>query len=474
MKSFFLGVVLFGSSMAQGSVFVGRPGELPVIHTDSAGRAYPARFTSPMQREMRLRQRATLFQGSKALIDIDGANQASELVDGGRPLESLVEMDALGLRSAALAVTPWSDDYWAIYRGGLAARYADPERPDTVLWKDLYEYFQRHPLRTQKLRMLSPAEKYGLWIGDDEDTLTRQMWNEGRMYADSDGKVETWMGYCHGWAPASFMERRPVRKVVVPSADGRLQLEFFPADIKALATLLWAKASAETRFIGRRCQDKEPEMDEWGRPKKPDCFDVNAGAWHESVVTQIGVAKRSFVIDAAFDYEVWNQPVVKYEYTYFNPKTRQSASSLQEAQVRLSDFQEDRLKAKRAAKAVALVGVIMKLTYGVESEPLQAEDESSFEEPTRTVRYMYDVELDETDRIIGGEWYQAQHPDFMWVPAEGAAPLTWGDQLASDSGSTAIHMDRPLPPQWREAAKVSVRRAQPSLTLVRRLIRAAN
>jgi len=49
--------------------------------------------------------------------------------------------------------------------------------------------------------------------------------------------VETWMGICHGWAPASYMLARPRRTLSLKSPDGVL-IRFFPSDVKALASLL--------------------------------------------------------------------------------------------------------------------------------------------------------------------------------------------------------------------------------------------
>jgi hypothetical protein len=37
------------------------------------------------------------------------------------------------------------------------------------------------------------------------------------------------------------------------------------------------------------------------------------------------------VIDASYDYEVWNQPVYAYTYRYFNPETGKEAKILSAA-----------------------------------------------------------------------------------------------------------------------------------------------
>jgi hypothetical protein len=414
----------------------------------------------------------------KSLIEIEQSNDPAELVDGRAVISTLSEMEERGLMTAALEEVPWSDDYWPVYRGGVGYRYADPNIPQTTDWKEIKDYIAANPVsaivargQTEELRNLSPSEKYSLWVGDASDRLTTKAWQEGQWAYNHEGKVETWMGLCHGWAPAAFMEKRPRHKIAVPAANGAFQVEFFPADIKALTTLLWAKADAETRFIGQRCNDSQPERDDLGRVKDPACADINAGAWHLAVVSQVGGARRSMIIDATFDYEVWNQPVYSYSYTYFNPRTRRPASSLNEAKVALTDWSEDPYRRYRASQARYVVGISMELTYGVETAPVQSEDETGFEEGTRTVRYAYDVELDEFGRIVGGEWHQRQHPDFLWVPTPTATPVTYGDIIIErGGGAPRLDLGELLSTPWRTAAAESARRSQPMLKLVRALI----
>jgi hypothetical protein len=413
----------------------------------------------------------------KSGYEEEGANDPADLVDG-RVLKSLEDMDRAGLWQSQLEEAPWSDDYWAIYAGGLGARYADPEWPESYDWKEFNDYVQAHPLnavlargKSEELRQLSPAEKYGVWIGDSADTMTRRLWDEGRQYYRESGKVEPWMGICHGWAPAAFMEKRPLQKVTVRAADGQTSLEFFPADIRALASLIWAKSYAETRFIGRRCEDEEPARDADGRVTDPACRDLNAGAWHLSIVNQLGRARRSLVLDATAEREVWNQPILSYRYQYFRPGGRRAVSSLADAKVALRDWRDDPYRKFRSRGTTHLVGIEMELTYGVESRPLQLEDERSVQPETRTVQYRYDLELNAAGEILGGEWHSNVHPDFLWVPALGAAPLTVGD-LWLDSHPEAGNWDpfHALTPPWMKAAVESARRTQPLLRLVRGLI----
>ncbi|OZG75398.1 hypothetical protein BTA51_03200 [Hahella sp. CCB-MM4] len=359
-------------------------------------------------------------------------DNAAKLVDNGEQLLSNVhEMDAAYLQKAALSDQPWSDDYWGLYKGSLGNRYADPKLQDA--WpSNWYEHWlfatsthqPQEYIDNNEIEFLSPSEKYDLLVGDSEYTLTKNMWESGKAYWDRNGSVETWMGLCHGWAPAAYMLPRPKHSVTLTSPEGR-DIKFYPADIKALGTLLWAEASPNVRFIGGRCNTKRPETDENGRIQDQACFDSNPGSWHKAIVNQIGVNKRSFVIDATYDYEVWNQPVLSYVYNYFNPQTGESYESAQDAIIAMTDYTNDKFSQYRGSEATQIVGVQMRVTYMVETGPMHREIDRPSYDGAFSVRYMYDLELDSEGNIIGGEWYTNRHPDFLWTPAPGAHAVSY-------------------------------------------------
>jgi len=386
---------------------------------------------------------------------------------------NLKEMEAAGLTEAKLELSPWSDSYWPIYQGILANRYADPGFPSSIDFKENYDYVSPR-VGKGELEHLSPAEKYDLLVGDSQFTLTRRMLEEGKRIHDREGKVETWMGICHGWAPASFMVSRPSNAVKVTAADGKTELLFYPADIKALATLLWANTNVPTRFIGGRCNVKKPETDPTGRPKREECLDNNPGTWHLAAVNQIGVAKRSFVMDTSYDYEVWNQPVVAYHYKYFNLITQEVSDRMAPAVVSRADFPQDARKSVRSEKATHLVGVNMEVTYGVETSPRADLHDSAEKDHTMTVRFSYDLELDSNGAIVGGEWLSRNHPDFLWVPEPGAEALSRGDEILEQLRDTSSwERMTTVPAAWRSAAKRSSQIAQPLAKVVQKLIQFA-
>jgi len=408
-----------------------------------------------------------------------------------RKLENL---EKAGLMKGNLAESPWSDDYWAIYKGVLGNRYTDwnlealgtdwgkrfkyVQEADNVASKILEKAVATGAPNASSLDNLSPAEKYDILVGDTHFTLTKKMWAEGKRYADSNGgNVETWMGICHGWAPAAYMLPRPRNQITVVAADGKTKLNFYPSDIKGLASQLWASAAPHygQRFIGGRCNTKSPAATTVGdkqRTQDQSCFDNNPGTWHLAVTHLIGKAKRSFVLDATYDYEVWNQPVYGYSYSYFNPLTRKSVTTLKAAQVELAQMgDKDLFKATRSPQTKSIVGVAMQLAYVAETSPSHARNDDASKDLITTVDYLYDLELDANGNIIGGEWYHKTHPDFLWTYDAGARAQVPGDAALK---TTDWKPGAPLPAAWTGLAKRTSASGLPMATIVEALIAEAN
>lgn len=75
------------------------------------------------------------------------------------------------------------------------------------------------------------------------------------------GSIEdySWMGHCHGWAPASLSEPTP-RHAVLASRGSRRVL-FTEGDIRGLLTKVWAEQAPPAKFAARRCNTENPEVD---------------------------------------------------------------------------------------------------------------------------------------------------------------------------------------------------------------------
>lgn len=399
--------------------------------------------------------------GLKRFSPILEGDRAQDLVDSpARMIKNLKTMEDRKLLQGETTKKPWSDSYWPLANGGLGQRYADAGFMG-MNWKEGKAYidsFSSKELIAQgRFAELSPAEKYDNLLELTGDTLTETSWLEGQHYFERYGEVESWMGLCHGWAAAAIMMGEPKKTVQINEAV------FFPSDIKGLGTYLWAKGNFGTRFIGGRCDVKNPRVDAQGRPRENECLDNNPGTWHMAVVNQIGVSKRSFVMDRARDYQVWNQPVYSYSYSYFDPKTKKPVSTLSEALQKAGAWEDER-KSHRARNAAYVVGVFMKVTYITENLPSHQENQ---EVNSSMMGLTYDLELDENMMIVGGEWYGSGHPDFLWIPVQRSFPVTHGDD---DPRSVDLAA---LKPEDKQTARANAEYGLPTGNVVKALFRAS-
>jgi hypothetical protein len=385
------------------------------------------------------------------------------LVDNGELLlTELDQMAARGLTSATLTTQPWSDAYWPLQSGNIAWRYADPRFPKSEDFIKNYNYIWLAPhtvtgsSNPKNYDTLSPAEKYDLLIGDSNRNLTAAALRPGKRIYDDHKNVESWVGICHGWAPASYMLDRPRNSITVTAADGITRINFYPSDIKALSSYLWANLPFRARFIGGRCKVSNPARNNTGRIIDPNCYDTNPGTWHLSVVNQIGVSNRSLIMDSTYDYEVWNQPIYSYKYSYFNPKTNKNEKNLSEATLSLNDFRNDKFAKFRSPYAKYVVGISMTVIYIGETYPTKSNSDSSNADRKVKTTYLYDLELDASGKIIGGEWYQSSHPDFLWTPKKDTHLLTTYDKEIEKSNSQWRHSE-PLPKEWADYARQASR-----------------
>lgn len=418
-----------------------------------------------------------LSTGIEARAEIRGNDLPETLTDNGGSgfIRKLGDLEKRGLHRAGLSREPWSGDYWPYYRGVLGARYGDPGFPGGDFAAN-HAYVLQQPGSAiarygsaAEVDLLSPSEKYDLLVGDSHFSLTQTMWARGLSSADANGVVPAWMGICQGWAAAAIATERPGMTIHVRAADGRRWLRFYPTDIKALASLLWADGDYEARFIGGRCRVVSPRTDRNGRIIDPDCFDTNPGAWHLAITNQVGASRRGLVFDSTYDYEIWNQPVLGYNYYYFNPETKLFSGTLEEAQIPLERFRRDPFSGYRSAKTKTVVGIAMDLSYQAETVPTQAWTDSPQDDRYRVVRYYYDLELDSAGNVIGGEWYQNMHPDFLWVPAPGAHAHSGFEEKAVGEWD----LRKPLPEAWRDAALDASGDGLPLARIVERLIEAS-
>ena len=347
----------------------------------------------------------------------------------------------------------WSDDYWKLKWGGISYRYGEGRFLGTYTeaikayfqpasWLKVLEDMSFNTVE-REIEKWSPAEKYDLATNDLRFSLTNEQKQEGAAYLDQDGDIEGWMGLCHGWAAAALMAPKSTKTISLKGPSDT-NIKWFPHDIRAVTTLAWANGNYPSNFVGLRCDSKKASTLSNGRIKDSECFDNNPGTFHLALANLVGIAGASFIMDAAFDYQVWNQPIVSYEFSYFNPlnpeqiekRWEKVAVDYDEKFKSRDPFQKPltrgrkvgRLSSYNDSKIKKIVGVVTTLTYLGEVYPLHG-DRFSGESLIR-VSYTYDLELEQQgDRyeIAGGEWHTNAHPDFLWVPQKGAVAKTYFD-----------------------------------------------
>lgn len=280
---------------------------------------------------------------------------------------------------------------------------------------------------------------------------------------------ENWWGHCNGWASYAIAE-----PLGAPNRDVRVRLEndqlvectdeqtegcmlWRMADIEALMTELYF--SDQATVSGLRCNTMPDEMerDEFGRPTDPACRDLNPGSFHAAVVgffnrgarhlvTGEQDARPAFIIDHAYDHEVWNFPVYRYEVLEAAPITAEDANALVGANGSGYQFNPAAQSFQRVKLAYWMISDDVPV-----NQLLRPASERSV--PQHRVELNYVLELDANDRILGGEWIQDPvvawgsdskelHPDFMWMSI---GHQGWGedaDDLGGDNDNPFISYSR--------------------------------
>lgn len=425
------------------------------------------------------------------------------LNEGENYISNVYEMEKKGLNKADTKVQPWGGSYWPLYQGQLGNTYQDKDYNTFIFsirrnldWKkNVKDYKKRalevHPkiydLSEEELAKLAPSEKYDLLLGDTSFDLTNRVWNfaekwgnekkwgflsainlpDGYRIPNSNKMMALWEGICHGWAVAAGHSERAEKTVTVTLPNGK-KMPFYPNDIKALVSLMWANSTIQSNVIfeGNRCNKKNPDKDKNGRyidvekdrddeKLLPRCADVHPGIFHVSMVNILGVEGRSFVVDKTAEAAIANQPVSGYELYYFNPKNGKEAP-LSEAVISRADYgDKDPFKVSRNAESTHIVGVEVKLKYIDWEFPKKKETNSVADDVIKDFSFTYDLELTAEGKVVGGQWRVARkggpgvfntkthQPDFFWV-----VPRDWKEYFRPMTGLPKWNFaDSTLPPK---------------------------
>jgi hypothetical protein len=347
----------------------------------------------------------------------------------------------LGLDQAKTREQPWTGGYWPDITGSIANHYRDRTKLGNEVtfllrydlaksrFKNDHKNVREKYLSwdTEKLsQKLAPSEKYDLLIGNRDFEFTQAVLGELEFRHDhgvskladgnyawtkKHGGFAYWSGICDGWAPASIYLPRPTHPVTLTGASG-IPVTFYPDDIKALGTYLFARtntpyfATMSYRFAGSACKQKgEPDRDVTGKVTDSNCNDLDAGVWHLALLNRIGLDRTGFGMDVDNNHKINNHPVFAYSMSYFNPKTGKKGT-LEESTVARAEL-NDLYANRRDPRAVRIVGVksTIKFSYYVWPEQNRKKThDSPADDKTRTGEYVYDLELDADGNILGGEW----------------------------------------------------------------------
>ncbi len=410
----------------------------------------------------------------KPFSTTDFKARLSALNEGENYIANIYEMERKGLNKADTRIQPWGGPFWPLFQGQAGNTYQDKDYNTFIFsiarnldWKkNVRDYKKRsqkiHPqiydLSEEDLAKLAPSEKYDVLLGDHSFDLTNKIWAfaekwgnekkwgflssieipEGYRVANSNKLMALWEGICHGWAVAAGHSPRAEKTVTVTLPNGK-KMPFYPNDIKALVSLMWANSTIQSNVIfeGNRCNKKSPDKDKFGRyidtvkdrddsELLPRCADVHPGIFHVSLVNILGIEGRSFVVDTVAEAAISNQPVSGYELVYFNPQTG-ITGTLKDSVLSSESYKKDPFKVSRNPEATHIVGVEVKLKYVDWEYPKKKEVNSASDDVIDDFSFIYDLEINANGNVVGGQWRnnresirylfngKTNQPDFFWV-----------------------------------------------------------
>jgi hypothetical protein len=333
------------------------------------------------------------------------------------PLEGKLKDDRLG----------WSESYWPSYLGGISYRWNHPN-PQPFTYR-LHSQSEIMRMSQEELGRLSPSELYDISQSDYDYSLTsiiikgkfprKALYNPNKLW---------WEGICHGWALAASNYPEPDKTVVV-NKEG-VRVPFGASDVKGLLAM-HDSYNSKGRYVrvGARCgvrgkvegeaseKDGVVPLPSAADANRPECRDVNAGAFHVVITNMIGINSQGFVADIDRFNDVWNQPIIAYESNIIGD-LRITADDrkngiYRRVQVKTDMIYGDELEFK-TPELVAEGEIAFVSKEPVTGTPMQATDVRHYE---------YVLELDARGRITGGEWITETRPDMLWMKSKDTAFL---------------------------------------------------
>lgn len=275
----------------------------------------------------------------------------------------------------------WPGHYWPNKYGGVSQRW-NARYPDHFKYTSPSKYEAR-TMTEHEINSLSPAEKYDLYVGDYSYSTVELVRSQTNRWA------KIWHGICNGVAPASLNHPEP-KTVTVYNPDG-IKITFYVSDVKALLAYYYAKVdNSSAHQVGKRCffSGRNFLLNQIN-----GCKDVNAGSFHIILANKLGISKTGFIADIDRYKEVWNHAALEYNSIELgrSARTRDSAENT---------FYR------------VLVKTTVKYAASIDPHHNQVIGTNKAKYDVRT--YIYWLELDYNNNIVGGEWQSRQRPDFLW------------------------------------------------------------
>jgi hypothetical protein len=327
----------------------------------------------------------------------------------GIPME--LSLDKLPREGKAKKIA-WTDTYWPRRDDSFnvrwqGARTLSPlEKYDAAFngWKPAPGFFELRPLTTSTCRAGQWDPAYYQQLGPAA-TYWSEYWGNGSARRSADAcaglqQIPSWEGSCQGWSAASVLEEEPLQPVEING------VRFELSDIRALATMMYFYE--RNVVLGERCNSASPARDASGRIVDPWCRDTNAATLHVVMTNLLGVHGRAFTEDRVGTSEVWNQPVVGFRVTSQREISKAEANQLLR---RAAGEYTLNPRAERFAEVNA------ELDYITERDPSTTASSPEIHKYVRTDKYHYVLELDASQKIVGGEWLaRSAIPDFVTLP----------------------------------------------------------
>lgn len=361
-------------------------------------------------------------------------------------------------REKTLLPKVWANGMWPFKNGGVCRRQ-DDKYEALSSWSDRYRYIELNPLEDvirersevaleKRVQSLSPTEKYDLAMGNLDAPLTRFFWRYQKQLADK-GELYSWRGVCEGSAALSafWPNQEPVRSLKIPSRILGLNISFTALDIKALGAIAFSQFQIDIPFIGIKNLDPQPEKGKAGEFLSAEAFTLNPAVLFMAVLNLGGIHGLPMVIDKEPLLPVWSVPLQSYRY-----RTRANIARHQ-----------DKYREWRHPKTTDIKEIEMTLSYAdVNRDGIREEGRVSA--PIDNVKLKFDLELNCSDpdypddcKILGGEWHEGSHPDFLYVVSTEQIPWSEPERRSDFKKDQWINLKtarelKEFPREWALAA----------------------